>query len=154
MSVLISPHFSWQEAACHDGTPVPAVLRPHAAKLATQLEIIRERWGKPLVPVSWYRSPDYNELLRTAAVRAGRTPGTAKNSHHMTAGAVDIRPLSPHENMGAFADLVESMLVDGELPLIGGWGIYSGWIHLDIRTKPASGHVAFWRGAGVASEMA
>ena len=43
----ITDHFTWDEAICHDGTPVPELLRPNARKLASQLEIWRVTGDQP-----------------------------------------------------------------------------------------------------------
>lgn len=141
MSVLyITPHFSWAEAECHDGTEVPLELQPNARRLAMTLEKIRERWGGPLVVISWYRTPEYNHRIHGAP-----------KSRHVQADGADIAPVSRLE-VGNLRSLVEEMLRDGELPDLGGFGVYRGWIHVDTRPKPASGHVARWAGKGVGSE--
>jgi len=149
----VSEHFTWLEARCHDGTSVPDALKPNAIQLASQLEILRNAWGGPLMVTSWYRTPAYNEALRQAAMAAGRTPGTAKDSQHMTARAADIHPVRLAD-IPLLRRLIEMMLGNGALPLIGGWGVYPQWIHVDVRPRPATGHIAFWLGEGVASEMA
>lgn len=138
----ITSHFTWAEAACHDGTAVPAELRPNAVALATMLERLRARLGGALVPVSWYRSPAYNARVRGAMA-----------SQHMAGGAADIRPANLADLHGLIL-CIETMLRDGSLPELGGWGVYPAWVHVDIRTRPAGGHIAFWRGAGVGSEAA
>lgn len=154
MSTHISDHFSWLEARCHDGTEVPAELQPNARRLAlTVLEPLRAVWGGPLVAISWYRTQSYNDSLREAARKAGRIPGTAKESQHTTGGAVDIRPVSPLD-LPRFYTLIESMVGDHRLSEIGGLGYYPGlWVHLDVREK-VDGRVCRWVGAGVAAEMA
>jgi hypothetical protein len=157
----ITDHFTWDEAICHDGTPVPELLRPNARKLASQLEIVRAAWAKliapdspALIPICWYRTPAHNENLRIAALASGRMPGTAINSEHMRAAAIDVRPVRLGD-LPRFRDLIQGLLTAKALPLIGGWAYYPGqWIHLDVRPKPSSGHVATWVGKGIASEMA
>lgn len=151
MNQYITPHFSWAEAACHDGTPVPLELQPNARRLAQMAEKIRARFGGPIVPVSWYRTRAYNEGLRMAAIAAGRNPGAAKDSQHLLAHAMDARPA----DLGALPALIrciEGMLAGGELPELGGLGVYPGWVHIDCRPPPASGRVARWQGVGVGSE--
>lgn len=158
----ITDHFTWDEARCHDGTPVPDSLRPNAVKLAYQLEIIRAAWARligpgespSIIPICWYRTPSHNEALRIAALASGRVPGTAVNSEHMRAAAIDARPARLGD-LPRFRDLVQGLLTAKAIPLIGGWAYYPGqWVHLDVRAKPSNGHVATWSGVGVASEMA
>ncbi len=160
-AAYVSNHFTWAETICHDGTPVPDALRPNVRRLASQLEIVRMRWEQliapaspAIIPVSWYRSPSYNENLRMAALASGRTPGTAVDSQHPKGAAADVRPVRLGD-LPRFRDMIHGLLTSGALPLIGGWGYYPGlWIHLDVRPRPANGHIAFWEGVGVASEMA
>ena len=142
MSGMITAHFSWEEAACHDGSPVPMGLRPNAMALALVLERIRGRLGHALVPVSWYRPPRYNARV-----------GGAKGSQHMQGWAADVRPADLRDLQGLILE-VESMIHRGDLPELGGWGIYPTWVHIDLRERPTSGHIAFWRGPGVGSEQA
>lgn len=137
----ITKHFTWQEAACHDGTPVPMDCRETAVLLATMLERVRATLGGALVPISWYRSRAYNARV-----------GGAKASQHMTGGAADVRTAHLADLRG-LVWCVEQMLARNELPELGGWGIYPGWVHLDVRPR-AAGHLAFWRGTAVGSEAA
>lgn len=77
----LTPHFSWREFDCKDGTPVPAELRPHVEGLAGYLEIVRDAaGGRPVTIVSGYRTPAYNKRC-----------GGAKASEHVKARAADIR---------------------------------------------------------------
>jgi uncharacterized protein YcbK (DUF882 family) len=138
----ITQSFTYKEAACHDGTQLPPGLLPHAQALALMLERIRARMGVPLIPVSWYRTPVYNARI-----------GGARASQHMTGGAADIRPANMADMPGLLS-CIDLMLRGGELPELGGWGIYPAWVHVDVRRKPPSGHVAHWRGVGVGSEAA
>jgi hypothetical protein len=157
----ITDHFAWSEGICHDGTPIPDALKPNALRLAMQLEIIRAEWAKliapatpAIIPVCWYRTPAHNENLRMSALASGRVPGTAVNSQHMLAAAIDARPVRLGD-LPRFRDLIQGLLTAKALPLIGGWAYYPGqWIHLDVRPKPSNGHVATWPGKGIASEMA
>lgn len=141
--VQITPHFTWSEAACHDGTEVPLEAQPNARRLASMLERIRGRFGGAIVPVSWYRSPSWNVLV-----------GGAPMSQHMTGGAADVRPAHMSDLVG-LRSIVEAMLRDGELPELGGVGWYPGrWMHLDVRSRGETGHVAYWTGNAVGSEAA
>lgn len=134
-----SEHFTWLELACHDGTPVPVKLRPNAERLCGALELIRARWGGPVVVISGYRTKLYN--LRV---------GGALASQHCQATAADVRPVSLGA-MPQFRSMVEFMIGADQLPTVGGYGAYPGWVHVDVRPR-AKGRVARWEGAGVGSE--
>lgn len=135
----ITAHFTWEEAACHDGTPVPSELRPNAVRLANTLERIRAFMGYPLVCVSWYRTPVYNERV-----------GGAKASQHMMAWAADIRPPNLRD-LDLLQWAVDKLLSRGELTELGGLGVYPAWLHVDLRPRTGT-HIARWQGAGVGSE--
>lgn len=137
---LITPHFTWAEAACHDGTPVPQDLISHALRVALTAERIRAEFGQAIIPISWYRSPAYNGAI-----------GGAPASRHMEADAIDGRP--PHlDALPALIRCIEDMLAADELPELGGLGIYPAWVHFDCRPRPASGHVARWTGGRMGAE--
>lgn len=151
-------HFSPQEFRCHDGTDVPADLMGALAALASQLDVIREEWGSPLEVVSGYRTVSYNHAVKGATL-----------SQHMLAKAADIRPYVLREGHSVrwellhesdrldvivrFEECIGRLMGAQRLPLVGGLGIYPGkWLHVDVRPRPADGHVARWTGVGVGSE--
>lgn len=137
----LSAHFSLLEFACHDGkeTPPEAVANLH--KLCMQvLEPLRMRWGAPIVVISGYRSPSWNLTI-----------GGAKFSTHMTGEGADVRPLNPAD-LPAFASTVEELRLEGDLQGLGGFGKYTGWIHLDTK-RSADGHLRRWTGRGVGAEI-
>jgi hypothetical protein len=138
----ISPHFAWSEAACHNGAVVPVWLEPNARRLAlTVLEPLRARWGGPIIPVSWYRTPAYNLAV-----------GGKPHSQHPLATAVDCRCVAVDE-LPRFRSVIEGMLSAGELPELGGIGWYPGqWLHLDVRQRVPAGHIDRWLGTGQGSE--
>lgn len=138
----VSDHFAWAEAACHDGTEVPIELQPNARRLANLvLEPIREKIGGPIVVISWYRTREYNVRI-----------GGAEKSQHLWALAADIRP-ADISDLPLLKGVIEKMLVDGELPGLGGFGVYTAWLHVDARVKNPPDHVARWYGRGVGSEQ-
>lgn len=135
-----SPHFSWLEFACHDGTGVPYALRPRTQILCgLALEPIRERLGAPLVVISGYRTEEYNYRI-----------GGARHSRHVQADAADVRPVDMAD-MPRLISTVAWMLEHGRLPGLGGYGVYPGWIHVDARPR-VGGHVARWTASSVGSE--
>lgn len=116
----ITEHFTWEEFACHDGTPVPEALQPNVIRLCGALEVIRARVGKPLRVLSGYRTPEYNSSR----------PGTAKNSQHCQGKAADLAAtgIAPEVLKGVIANLIR----DGLIPN-GGLGLYEGFVHYDQR---------------------
>jgi uncharacterized protein YcbK (DUF882 family) len=138
--VRLSDHFDVQEFECMDGTPVPPELIVNARALcALVLEPLRRAWAGPIIVVSGYRTPAWNQGVHGAAA-----------STHLTAEGADVRPV----HRGGVRNL-HAMALDlrlrGELPDLGGLGLYPGWVHLDIRKAP-DGHLRRWTGKGVGSE--
>jgi uncharacterized protein YcbK (DUF882 family) len=147
-AVNITDHFNAEEFRSHDGVDYPAEwvddrLRP----LCALLEQVRALAGGPLAVISGYRSPAHNTAV-----------GGAKLSQHMEGRAADVRPVTDGGSLAhACAELHARVLAAaqrGELPDLGGLGLYPGWIHVDIRPKPPSGHIAQWTGSGVGAEVA
>ncbi len=136
----VTDNFSWQEFACHSGEAVPDAWKANVRALCeTVLEPIRARFGAPLVVISGWRSKTWNDRV-----------GGAKGSQHLTGRAADVRPVSL-ANVPALMTLVEEMIRNGQLPRLGGFGVYRGWIHCDTRPRIGD-HVARWQGKGVGSE--
>lgn len=143
----IMRHFRPEEFDCHDGTDYPAEwISTRLADLVETLDVIREAWGGPLSVVSGYRSPAWNERV-----------GGAKASQHAEGRAADIRPRPQlDENYADTVMRLHALILElyrtRKLPLLGGLGVYPRWVHVDCRERPADGHLARWRGAGVGSE--
>lgn len=137
----VSAHFSSREFDCHDGTLYPAEwVQDRLVPLCAVLEAIRAAMGKPVIVVSGYRSPAYN------AARARNSSGVAKDSQHLHGRAADIRVAGvPSAEVHA---AVLALVKAGQLPKLGGLGIYRGWVHVDVREK-VDGHLARWTGEGV-----
>jgi uncharacterized protein YcbK (DUF882 family) len=135
----ISQHFSraeFSQRARHGqpAMPYPAEwiadrLRP----LCAALEVLRAEVGRPLVVVSGYRSQAYNRAI-----------GGARASQHVTGRAADVRcaGLSAVDLHAAALTLYRA----GALK-VGGLGLYSGFVHLDVRDTP---RLVRWSGSRVA----
>lgn len=134
-----SAHLLWSELACHDGTEYPADWRmDRAVTLSATFEDVRDMLGGvPIVILSGYRTAAYNAHLE----------GAAQKSQHVEGRAIDIwHPMiSPRE---IFTRLRRAQQA-GNLPLLGGLGLYKTFVHMDVRPKIRKGYLATWPGAGV-----
>ena len=103
-----------------DNTPDTRVKANLTALVANVLDPVRERYGKPIIVTSGYRSEKLN-----------RAVGGAKNSQHVTGQAVDIRSVSDSraENRRLFDCIKDSGLVYDQL--IDEYGY--DWVHVSYR---------------------
>jgi uncharacterized protein YcbK (DUF882 family) len=133
MSIGPSPHLSWKELGCHDGSIYPYEWRENRAiVLAEAFELIRYSCGNhPITILSAYRTPSYNKSV-----------GGAKNSQHIQGRAIDLRPPS-HLSVNEFYSIIRKLAPASN---IRGIGKYKTFVHVD--TRPGS-HIALWYGAGV-----
>lgn len=121
-----SPHLSWSEMGCHDGTPYPAEWRAdRAIELAKAFERIRELCGFPLIVNSAYRTAVYNDRI-----------GGAVKSQHVQGRALDLHPATG--GLKALLKLRGVAEVVRREGLIRGIGIYDGFVHVDTRPGKAS----------------
>jgi uncharacterized protein YcbK (DUF882 family) len=159
----VAKYFSPDEMRCRDGTPYPETWAVRLGVLFQALDTIREAWGGPLVIVSGYRSLEHNAKV-----------DGAKSSQHVMGRAVDLRPVVPKvdgvrkplqaSDIHALHKVVNNLLAEGMLPAVGGVGVYPfvkqgdllvpGWVHVDTRPRPESGHIARWEGAKFGDEQA
>lgn len=111
-----TPNFSKREMACKCGCSVPAGVDKNLEKLAKALEELRALANSPLIITSGYRCPLHNSNV-----------GGAKHSKHMQGIAADVwsKKLTPKE----LYDLAERTPEFAS----SGIGLYSRWIHVDIR---------------------
>lgn len=108
----LSDNFKVKEFACKDGSDV-VFVSPELVKI---LQKVRERFEKPVIINSAYRTPTYNKKVDGATY-----------SQHQYGTAADIRidGVSPTD----VAAYVETLMPDS-----GGIGIYSAFTHIDVRT--------------------
>lgn len=134
-----SVHLSWRELQCHDGTPYPSEWRDDRAHvLGMTFEAVRDLLGGlPLVILSGYRTAAYNSTVE----------GAALNSQHVQGRALDIA--HPRLSARAVFDRIFAAQRRGELPLLGGLGLYGTFVHMDVRPKSQPGHLATWTGKGI-----
>lgn len=122
----ISDNFTWNEVFTNetniDGIPMLEVFE-NAVQLAKQLQIVRTKIGKPIIPHCWVRQIKHNK-------RAG---STAKRSPHINGRAIDF-----HINGMAESD-VRKKILEMKLPL----RIEAdtkGWVHIDIGNSYTSNY--------------
>lgn len=115
----LEKNFNLKEFQCRDGTPVPEDMCDNVAELAKNLQVIRDTICKPMIIISGYRSPEYNTKI-----------DGAKRSQHLLAKAADI--VVPDMEPSELKEVIESLIEDGKITP-GGVGIYSTFVHYDIR---------------------
>lgn len=118
----ITKNFNSKEFACKDGTQVPKSLHLNMVALAQNLQIIRDKIGKPIIINSGYRTPIYNKKIS----------GSPK-SQHLTASASDIRVVGMSSE--ALHRVILDLIKEGKIHN-GGLGLYNTFVHYDIRKTP------------------
>lgn len=116
----LTKNFSLKEFNCKDGTPVPKMYYNNVQELANNLQILRDYLEVPVeITGSGYRTPSHNKKVNGA-----------KNSQHLTASAADInaKGYTPKE----LAVTIEKLIKENKMKQ-GGLGIYTGFVHYDIR---------------------
>jgi uncharacterized protein YcbK (DUF882 family) len=123
----ISEHFDSEEFECKTDppTPIPENLMPNLKRLVEALEILRDKYfnNRPIYILSGYRTAEYNKKC-----------GGSKKSKHMTMEAADIKV------KGMFPTQIHARIeiaVDKKDVPEGGLGLYSKWVHYDIRAVKA-----------------
>ena len=126
----LTENFALHEFRCKDGTDVPDELLENVEELAKNLQVLREKIGKPIIVISGYRSPKYNRRI-----------GGARKSQHMKAKAADI--IVPGMEPDEVREVILGLIKEGKMKR-GGVGRYTRFTHYDIR-----GWNARWSGSGV-----
>ena len=123
----LTKNFDTHEFESKDGLSTPKNLMPNIQELADNLQVLRDNFGLPISINSGYRSPSHN-----------RSIGGVKNSQHVQGKAADITVSgkSPKEVHQA----IENLIAEGKMKQ-GGLGLYSTFVHYDIR-----GTKARWNG--------
>ncbi len=147
MSIPITMHLTLDEFASHDGVPYPGEwIKDRLLPLCHALEAIRlDLGGHPMTIVSGFRTAAHNAALRDAD---GSGTGVAQNSQHLLGRAADIAVdgIAPSDVHACALRLFKAGIIE-----IGGIGLYNGWVHVDVRERPESGHLAQWDGTGRSS---
>ena len=119
----MTKNFSKKEFDCNDGSEMPINVYHNMVKVANQLQTLRDYIGKPIQVNSAWRSEEYNASI-----------GGVKNSQHIMGRAADIviKGMTPIE----VSKIIEELVSKGDM-LQGGLGIYSSFVHYDIRGTKA-----------------
>ena len=119
MDSQITKHFNITEFNSKDGAPMPEPVKKNIIELAKNLEVIRAYFNSPIKINSAYRSPAHNAKI-----------GGVKNSQHVLGKAADI--VIPGRTPREIANGIEQLIAQGKIKQ-GGLGIYSSFVHYDIR---------------------
>jgi uncharacterized protein YcbK (DUF882 family) len=141
----MSEHFRIKDFGCHDGTPYPEEwIEDRLKPLCLLLEKIRIRAGNhPITINSGYRTIAYDTALYEKSKKDGSVaPPTS--SQHPKGRAADIKHATFHPS--ELFNLTLQMYEDGEIPELGGIGLYPTFVHVDTRPKTGV-HLAIWGGA-------
>lgn len=119
----MTKNFTKEEFDCNDGSEMPINVYHNIVKVANQLQVLRDELGKPIQVNSAWRSEEYNASI-----------GGVKNSQHIMGRAADIviKGMTPIE----VSKIIEELISKGDM-LQGGLGIYSSFVHYDIRGEKA-----------------
>jgi uncharacterized protein YcbK (DUF882 family) len=118
----LTENFWLSEFACNDRTEVPEHLIPNVQFLAEQLQVIRDVIGEPIHINSAYRHEEYNSAI-----------GGSIRSQHILAKAADLR-VGEGFSSGILYDVIIELIKDGSI-YDGGVGLYSSFVHYDVRTS-------------------
>ena len=115
----LTKNFRKNEFDSKDGATMPCEALVNVCRLANQLQVLRNKLGKPIIINSGYRSPSHNKRV-----------GGAKHSQHLLGNAADIRVqgMTPKDVVKE----IEKLISSGEM-MQGGIGVYRGFVHYDIR---------------------
>tara|TARA_B110000211_G_C13822478_1_gene439880 strand:+ start:73 stop:453 length:381 start_codon:yes stop_codon:yes gene_type:complete len=119
----MTKNFSKEEFDCNDGSEMPINIYHNMVKVANQLQTLRNFLNKPIHINSAYRSEEYNASI-----------GGVSNSQHIMGRAADIvvKGMTPIE----VSEVIEDLIKKGDM-LQGAIGIYSSFVHYDIRGTKA-----------------
>jgi len=119
----LTEHFNLREFQSNDGAGTPCEVMVELKEVALNLEVLRAVYNKPIIINSGYRSPYHNKRV-----------GGAPNSQHLLGKAADIMitGIEPAE----IYRVIEDLISEGKMKE-GGLGLYSSFVHYDIRGTKA-----------------
>lgn len=156
----MSTHFEVEDMRCHDGTPYPFEwIEERLEPLFATLEAVRAYCGgAPIAVDSGYRTEAYDRRIYEAHMASLAARGLPNDhlvaeptsSEHPRGRAADVK----HSRLSAvaFFNKILELYERGQLPHLGGVGLYPDFVHVDVRPRPGSaggardGHLAIWGG--------
>jgi uncharacterized protein YcbK (DUF882 family) len=118
----LTNNFNLNEFNKHNFALTETILR-NIQELAKNLQVLRDEVKKPIKITSGFRDPSFNKKI-----------GGATQSRHITGQAADLKieGYTPKQ----VAAIIEKLIAAGKMKQ-GGLGIYSTWIHYDVRGTKA-----------------
>jgi uncharacterized protein YcbK (DUF882 family) len=118
----LTNNFNLNEFNKHNFPLTETILR-NIQELAKNLQVLRDEVKKPIKITSGYRDSSFNKKI-----------GGATQSRHITGQAADLKieGFTPKQ----VAAIIEKLIAAGKMKQ-GGLGIYSTWIHYDVRGTKA-----------------
>ena len=125
----MTKNFTKEEFDCNDGSEMPINIYHNMVKVANQLQVLRDELGKPIHINSAYRSEEYNASIG-GAHKIDKNGNRIETSQHVFGRAADIavKGMTPLE----VSEVIERLISNGDM-LQGAIGIYSSFVHYDIR---------------------
>lgn len=117
----LTENFSLPEFASKDGAAFPEEVKTNLAELAKNLQVLRNHFGRAVTVTSGYRSPAHNIRI-----------GGASDSFHVRGMAADLQIAGVAPRL--VYNAIELLIKSGKMKE-GGLGLYSGWVHYDIRGR-------------------
>jgi uncharacterized protein YcbK (DUF882 family) len=132
----LSKNFDLKEFESNDGSSTPFEVTVNLKELAINLQVLRDKIQEPMIINSGYRSPKHNKAIGGAHkfVDGKRV----ETSQHVlgTAADIKVKGMRPKE----IHAIIENLIKEGKMKQ-GGLGLYSTFVHYDIR-----GTKARWNG--------
>jgi uncharacterized protein YcbK (DUF882 family) len=118
----LTTNFNLSEFNKHNFTITDTIFQ-NIFELAKNLQVLRDEVKKPIKITSGFRDPSFNKKI-----------GGATQSRHITGEAADLKieGYTPKQ----VAAIIEKLIAAGKMKQ-GGLGIYSTWIHYDVRGTAA-----------------
>lgn len=119
----LTKNFHIDEFKSKDGAQTPEDVKQNLLELAQNLQKVRDLIDEPIYINSGYRSPEHNAKV-----------GGVKGSYHTKGMASDIKVngLTPEQLYTIIAQMIEQGSIKQ-----GGLGLYSNFVHYDIRGTKA-----------------